>query len=165
MARTFGKSPETPLSIQSLSLEEIRNNPGGTFDISKVIQALPGVGGASGGASFRNDITIRGGGPNENVYYLDGVEIPQINHFATQGSAGGPAGILNVSFIEEVEVSSSRQLIIGCIFFHHIVEKNSIFCTAQCLRVEGNRIISFLRNLKYFYCVFSLPYFRSYGTL
>jgi len=107
MARTFGKSPETPLSIQSLSLEEIRNNPGGNFDISKVIQALPGVGGASGGASFRNDITIRGGGPNENVYYLDGVEIPQINHFATQGSAGGPAGILNVSFIEEVEVSSS----------------------------------------------------------
>jgi len=106
-ARTFGKSPETPLSIQSLSTEEIRNNPGGNFDISKVIQALPGVGGASGGASFRNDITIRGGGPNENVYYLDGIEIPQINHFATQGSAGGPAGILNVSFIEEVTVSSS----------------------------------------------------------
>ena len=105
--RTFGKSPETPLSIQSLSLEEIRNNPGGNFDISKVIQALPGVGGASGGASFRNDITIRGGGPNENIYYLDGIEIPQINHFATQGSAGGPAGILNVSFIEEVSVSSS----------------------------------------------------------
>ncbi len=106
-ARSFGKSPETPLSIQSLSLEEIKNNPGGNFDISKVIQALPGVGGASGGASFRNDITIRGGGPNENVYYIDGIEIPQINHFATQGSAGGPAGILNVSFIEEVSVSSS----------------------------------------------------------
>jgi hypothetical protein len=103
---TFGKSPETPLSIQNLSVEEIRNNPGGNFDISKVIQALPGVGGASGGASFRNDITIRGGGPNENVYYLDGIEIAQINHFSTQGSAGGPAGILNVSFIEEVSVSS-----------------------------------------------------------
>lgn len=106
-ARTFGKRSETPLSVQSLSTEEIRSNPGGNFDISRVLQALPGVGGATGGASFRNDITIRGGGPSENVYYLDGIEIPQINHFATQGSAGGPAGILNVAFIEDVNLSSS----------------------------------------------------------
>jgi hypothetical protein len=106
-AVTFGKRAETPLSVQSLTTEEIRSNPGGNFDISRVLQALPGVGGATGGASFRNDITVRGGGPSENVYYLDGIEIPQINHFATQGSAGGPAGILNVAFIEDVNLSSS----------------------------------------------------------
>lgn len=106
-ATTFGKRSETPLSVQSLTTEEIRSNPGGNFDISRVLQALPGVGGATGGASFRNDITVRGGGPSENVYYLDGIEIPQINHFATQGSAGGPAGILNVAFIEDVNLSSS----------------------------------------------------------
>ncbi len=106
-AVTFGKRAETPLSVQSLTTEEIRSNPGGNFDISRALQALPGVGGATGGASFRNDITIRGGGPSENVYYLDGIEIPQINHFATQGSAGGPAGILNVAFIEDVNLSSS----------------------------------------------------------
>jgi hypothetical protein len=41
------------------------------------------------------------------VYYLDGVEIPNINHFSTQGSAGGPVGMLNVSFIREVTLSSS----------------------------------------------------------
>ena len=45
--------------------------------------------------------------PNENVYYLDGVEIPVINHFATQGAAGGPTGILNVSFIEDATLASS----------------------------------------------------------
>ena len=56
---------------------------------------------------FRNDIIIRGGAPNENVYYLDGIEIPNINHFATQGSAGGPVGLLNVSFFEGVTLSSS----------------------------------------------------------
>ncbi|HZY80747.1 MAG TPA: TonB-dependent receptor [Cyclobacteriaceae bacterium] len=98
---------ETPLSIQKLTTEEIRSNPGGNFDISRVIQALPGVGGATGTASFRNDIIIRGGAPNENVYYLDGIEIPVINHFSTQGSAGGPQGILNVSFIEDVTLSTS----------------------------------------------------------
>ncbi|TDB63999.1 TonB-dependent receptor [Arundinibacter roseus] len=101
-------SVETPNSIQRLSTEEIRANPGGNFDISRVIQALPGVGGTSGSVGgFRNDIIIRGGAPNENVYYLDGIEIPVINHFATQGSAGGPTGILNVSFIEDVTLKSS----------------------------------------------------------
>lgn len=98
---------ETPLSVQRLTSEEIKANPGGNFDISRVIQALPGVGGSSSSAGFRNDIIIRGGAPNENVFYLDGIEIPVINHFATQGSAGGPTGILNVSFIEEVKLSSS----------------------------------------------------------
>src|SRR5690606_3258830 len=98
---------ETPLSIQRLTTEEIRSNPGGNFDISRVIQALPGVGGATATASFRNDIIVRGGAPNENVYYLDGIEVPVINHFSTQGSSGGPQGILNVSFIEEVRLSTS----------------------------------------------------------
>lgn len=106
-SRTFGKKTETPLSVQSLTQEEIKSNPGGNFDISRVIQALPGVGGSTGGAAFRNDIIIRGGGPGENVFYLDGIEIPVINHFTTQGSTGGPQGILNVSFIEDVTLNSS----------------------------------------------------------
>lgn len=96
----------TPLSVQQLTTEEIKSNPGGNFDVSRVIQTLPGVGGAYGG-SPRNDIIIRGGAPNENVYYLDGIEIPVLNHFQTQGSSGGAAGILNVSFIEDVKLSSS----------------------------------------------------------
>lgn len=100
-------SLETPLSVQKLSTEEIKSNPGGNFDISKVIQVLPGVGGGVAGGGFRNDIIIRGGGPNENVFYLDGIEIPVLNHFQTQGSSGGPQGILNVSFIEDVKLSSS----------------------------------------------------------
>lgn len=98
---------ETPLSVQRLTTEEIKTNPGGNFDISKVIQTLPGVGGGVGGGGFRNDIIIRGGGPGENVFYLDGIEVPVINHFQTQGSSGGPQGILNVSFIEDVKLSSS----------------------------------------------------------
>ena len=98
---------ETPLSIQRVTSEEIRSNPGGNFDISRVIQALPGVGSTAAIGGYRNDIIIRGGAPNENVYYLDGIEVPVINHFSTQGSAGGPQGILNVSFIEDVTLSTS----------------------------------------------------------
>ena len=99
----FKKNAETPLSIQSLSAQEIKSNPGGNFDVSRVIQAFPGVSGTAGSVGgYRNDIIIRGGAPNENVYYLDGIEMPSINHFATQGSGGGPTGILNISFIEDV---------------------------------------------------------------
>jgi hypothetical protein len=101
-------SLETPLSVQRLTTEEIKSNPGGNFDISRVVQSLPGVTGSDGlGVGYRNDILIRGGAPYENVYYLDGIEVPVINHFSTQGSAGGPQGILNVSFIEDVRLSTS----------------------------------------------------------
>jgi hypothetical protein len=95
--------------VQRINTEEIRSNPGGNFDISKVVQTLPGVGGGGTGgtAAFRNDIVIRGGAPNENVYYLDGIEVPVINHFQTQGSSGGPQGMLNVSFLEDVTLSTS----------------------------------------------------------
>lgn len=96
----------TPLSVQQLTTEEIRSSPGGNFDVSKVVQTLPGVG-ISSGAGERNDVIVRGGAPNENVYYLDGIEIPVLNHFQTQGSSGGAQGILNVSFIESLKLSSS----------------------------------------------------------
>ena len=85
----------TPISVQKLTSQEIKSNPGGNFDVSKVVQTLPGVG-LSNGVGERNDIIIRGGAPNENVYYLDGIEIPVLNHFQTQGSSGGAQGILNV---------------------------------------------------------------------
>ncbi len=95
----------TPLATQKLTSEEIKANPGGNFDVSKVIQVLPGV--AGGTTANRNDIIVRGGGPSENVYYLDGIEIPVLNHFQTQGASGGATGILNVSFIQDVQLTSS----------------------------------------------------------
>ena len=102
---SFRTTKETPLSTQSLSAVEIETYPGGNNDIAKVAQSLPGISPSIGG--FRNDFIIRGGAPNESVYYLDGIEIPNINHFTTQGSAGGPVGMLNVDFIRNVTLSSS----------------------------------------------------------
>jgi len=101
----FRTSKETPLSTQTFSAVEIETYPGGNNDITAVAQSLPGISPSIGG--FRNDFIIRGGAPNESVYYLDGIEIPNINHFSTQGSAGGPVGMLNVDFIREVTLSSS----------------------------------------------------------
>ena len=102
-ANTFNKTEESPTSLRTINASEILRSPGGNRDISKVIANLPGV---SSSPSFRNDIVIRGGAPNENRFFLDGIEIPNINHFATQGSSGGPVGILNVNFIREVDFYS-----------------------------------------------------------
>jgi CarboxypepD_reg-like domain/TonB-dependent Receptor Plug Domain len=92
-ANSFFRSDESPLSLRTIGTAEIKRTPGGNRDISKVVRALPGV---ASTPSFRNDIIIRGGAPSENTFYLDGIQIPVINHFQTQGSSGGPVGIINV---------------------------------------------------------------------
>lgn len=103
VASPFNKTEESPISLRTIGSSEIYRNPGGNRDISKVIQTLPGVGSS---VSFRNDIIVRGGAPNENRFFIDGIEVPNINHFATQGSSGGPVGLINVNFIKEVDFYS-----------------------------------------------------------
>ncbi len=102
-ASVFKRDLESPVSLRSIGISEIEKNPGGNRDISKIIQSLPGV---AGSVSYRNDLVVRGGGPGENRFYLDGVEIPNLNHFSTQGASGGPVGIINVDFIREVDFYS-----------------------------------------------------------
>jgi hypothetical protein len=102
-AKPFVRRSESPVSLRTLNATEIERQPGAGRDVSKVLQALPGV---AVRATFRNDIIIRGGAPGENKFYLDGIEVPNINHFATQGSSGGPVGLLNVNFIREVDFYS-----------------------------------------------------------
>ncbi len=95
----FKKTSEAPVSLQRIGLSEIENNPGSNRDISIVIQSFPGVATIP---TFRNDIVVRGGGSSENVFYLDDVEIPTINHFSTQGASGGAVGIINADLLREV---------------------------------------------------------------
>jgi len=96
----FDAPASAPVSVARLSPEEVRRTPGGQLDISRTLLSLPGV---IGGVDNRNDLLVRGGGPGENAYFLDGIRIPQINHFATQGTAGGAVGLLNVDFIRDTE--------------------------------------------------------------
>ncbi len=99
-ASPFEKKASSPVSNRNISESQVRRNPGANQDISNVIQSFPGV---ATTASFRNDLIIRGGAPNENSFYIDGIEVPNINHFATQGATGGPVGLINVDFIRNVD--------------------------------------------------------------
>ena len=93
------KRVESPLSLQILGIKQIEKNAGANRDISKLVQTLPGVGATD---PNRNDLIVRGGGPSENVFYLDGIEIPVINHFSTQGASGGVVGMINPDFVREI---------------------------------------------------------------
>ena len=99
-ASPFRRDLESPVSLRIIGLQEIEKSPGANRDISRIVQSYPGV--AFSPIGYRNDLIVRGGSPSENRFYLDGVEIPNINHFSTQGASGGPVGILNADLIREV---------------------------------------------------------------
>ena len=102
-ASPFAQKIESPLSLQRIGLDIIEKSAGASRDFSRVLQSFPGVGSTT---SYRNDLIVRGGGPSENRFYLDGIEIPVLNHFSTQGASGGSVSLLNVDFIREVDFYS-----------------------------------------------------------
>ncbi len=99
---TAGYFPEIqtqPLSSINFSSEEIRRAAGAAGDVSRIIFGLPSLAKIN---DTKNSLIVRGGSPIENGFFVDNIEIPNINHFPTQGSTEGPIGILNVDFIEDV---------------------------------------------------------------
>ena len=101
--KTYKTTAESPLSLRNITSEEVQKNAGSNRDVSKAILSFPGVGST---ATFRNDLFIRGGSSAENKFYIDGIEVPVINHFQTQGASGGPRGIITVDFIKDVDFYS-----------------------------------------------------------
>ncbi|HAP35240.1 MAG TPA: TonB-dependent receptor, partial [Bacteroidetes bacterium] len=94
----FQKSPDAPISVQTLGAEEIRRLPGGLEDVVRAISILPGVAQVQNG---RNDLIVRGGAPSENLFVIDNIEVSNINHFGTQGASGGPLSYINLDFVNE----------------------------------------------------------------
>ncbi len=102
-ASYFRRTPDAPVSIQRLSFEEIRRSPGGFEDVVRAVSVLPGVAQAEPG---RNDLVVRGGAPSENLFVVDNIEIPNINHFGTQGASGGPLSYINLDYVRETSFST-----------------------------------------------------------
>jgi CarboxypepD_reg-like domain/TonB dependent receptor/TonB-dependent Receptor Plug Domain len=181
-SNTFVKNDESPLSLRSIGPAEIKRTPGGNRDVSKVIRSLPGVASPPG---FRNDIIIRGGAPSENTFYLDGIQIPVINHFQTQGSSGGPVGMLNVDLLKEVNFYSgafpaNRGNTLSSVFdfqlrdgrtdkwtFNGIVGATDLGVTFDGpVSEKSSLVISARRSyLKFLFSAFNLPFLPIYNDL
>ena len=100
----FNQEEGTQTSTLGLSQEEIRRFPGGFEDVVRTVSTLPGV--AINGGGGRNDLLVRGGGPSENLYLINNIEVPNINHFGTQGTSGGSLSFVNLDFVKDVSFSS-----------------------------------------------------------
>jgi len=181
-ASPFTRTDESPLSVQTLQISEIEKNPGGNRDISRVIQVLPGV---ASTPAFRNDVIVRGGGASENSFYLDGIEIPNLNHFSTQGASGGPVGIINADFLREVQLftgafpadkvrSLSSMLDMKLIDGNKekMVFRGSIGATDLALTLNGPAgknatfLASYRRSyLQFLFDVLGLPFLPTYNDL
>ena len=133
-ASPFRRTVESPVSLRSIGIGEIEKAPGANRDVSRVIQSFPGV---QSTPAFRNDVIIRGGGPSESRFYLDGVEVPFINHFATQGASGGPVGILNADFIREVNYYSGAFPANRGNALSGVLEFNQIDGNSEKLKFQG----------------------------
>ncbi len=90
-------------SVRYFNYEEIRRAPGGFEDVVRALSVLPGVAQADAG---RNDLIVRGGAPSENLFLIDGIEVPNINHFGTQGATGGPLSFINLDYVSETSFST-----------------------------------------------------------
>ena len=119
----FRRTIESPVSMQVIGMREIEKSPGSNRDVSRIVRSYPGV--SFSPIGYRNDLIVRGGGPSENRFFMDGIEIPNINHFATQGATGGPVSIvipiwcarsisIRVRFPPTVPGRSVRCWISGC---------------------------------------------------
>ena len=100
VAGYFPEEETQPNSITAFSGEEIRRAPGSAGDVSRIMASLPSIAKVN---DQSNSLIVRGGSPMENSFYIDNIEIPNINHFPTQGASGGPIGLLNVDLIQDVE--------------------------------------------------------------
>lgn len=179
-ADVFEKKDESPISVKSLGISELERSPGGNRDVSRVIQSLPGV---ASGVSFRNDVIVRGGGPNENRFYLDEVEIPNLNHFATQGGSGGPVGIINIDFVKDIEFYSgafpaARGNALSSVMLLKQIEgnkerlqfKGAVGASDLSLAIDGplgkktNYLLSYRRSyLQFLFNAIGLPFLPTYN--
>lgn len=96
----FRATAESPVGLNVIGVREIEKSPGSNRDVSRIVRSYPGV--SFSPVGYRNDLIVRGGGPSENKFFMDGIEIPNINHFATQGATGGPVSIVNADLVREI---------------------------------------------------------------
>lgn len=84
------------VSAQSFTIEETNRYAGSRGDPARMMSNYAG---AQGADDSRNDLVIRGNSPLGVLYKIEGLDIPNPNHFAIAGSTGGPVGILNNKFL------------------------------------------------------------------
>jgi len=91
------------VSARSISVEETQRFAGSFNDPSRLVSSFAGV---MSDPSGNNDIIIRGNSPRGLQWRLEGVDVPNPNHFANEGATGGPISILNNTTLDNCDFFS-----------------------------------------------------------
>lgn len=100
-----GKKDNRPLnematvSARSFSVEETQRYAASAFDPARMAQNFGGV--TSSGNDLMNEISIRGNSPKGILWRIEGVEVPNPNHFGSMGSSGGGISMLSSSTLAQ----------------------------------------------------------------
>jgi hypothetical protein len=92
------------VSARQLSVDEAFRYAGTRNDPSRMAQNFAGVSGTNDG---RNDIIVRGNSPTGVLWRMDGIDIPNPNHFSTMGATGGPVSMLNINTLKNSDFITS----------------------------------------------------------
>ena len=97
---TMKKGLEAPYRVTQ---DEVFSSAGTWGDFSRFLQLLPGV---VWNSDMSNDVLVRGGNPTENLYVVNGIEVPNINHLAMEGTTGGFTSMIDTSTIGSVDMKA-----------------------------------------------------------
>lgn len=92
------------VSARQLNIDEAFRYAGTRNDPSRMAQNFAGV---SGSNDARNDIVIRGNSPAGVLWRMEGIDIPNPNHFSTLGATGGPVSMLNINTLKNSDFLTS----------------------------------------------------------
>ncbi|MEO6036770.1 MAG: TonB-dependent receptor, partial [Saprospiraceae bacterium] len=84
------------ISARQFNTEEVQRYSGGRSDVSRLVANFAGVATSN---DSRNDIVIRGNSPTGVLWRMEGIPMPNPNHFSTLGTTGGPVSALNPNLI------------------------------------------------------------------
>ncbi len=94
--KTRANSEMTTNSARDFDPDEANRYAGGRGDVSRMVENYAGV---ASGNDANNAIVVRGNSPIGVLWMLEGVEIPNPNHFATEGTTGGPISMINTNVL------------------------------------------------------------------
>jgi hypothetical protein len=94
----------TSVSGRSFSMEEVNRYAGGRSDPARLASNFAGV---SSPDDSRNDLVIRGNSPVGVLWRVEGLNIPNPNHFSTIGTTGGPVSAINTNLLRNSDFMTS----------------------------------------------------------